>query len=189
LGCIKGSTLKMSDQTNSVSNFQLEGQQVTLKFFVDSNITPEYIGWLKKKALMQYSNQRFRSHNMASCLDYLNSFKGTDNLFLAIYHGAEFIGTMTGYVSKNHKTADMGLLIGDKGQGKGLGSDAWATLMKHLFQEGARKVTGGTLRCNVAMIKIMVKSGMKPDGVRVAHELVNGRTEDILYFAKFRTNV
>lgn len=134
---------------------------------------------------MKYSNQRFRSHNIETCKAYLSSFKGTDNLFVAIYLGAEFIGTMTAYVSQTHKTADMGLLIGAANQGKGLGSDAWVTLMKYLFQAGARKVTGGTLRCNSAMIKIMLNSSMKPDGVRVAHELVDGKPEDILCFAKF----
>lgn len=153
--------------------------------FVDSNITSTYLVWLNNPELMKYSNQRFRSHNIETCKNYLQSFNGTDNQFYAIYQGAEFIGTMTAYVSKNHKTADMGLLIGDQSQGKGLGLDSWTTLMRHLFQTGARKVTGGTLRCNAAMIKIMVNSGMKPDGVRVAHELVNGKPEDILHFAKF----
>lgn len=163
----------------------MTGQQVTLKLFVDSNITPTYLDWLNNPELMKYSNQRFRSHNIETCKSYLQSFNGTDNQFYAIYQKAEFIGTMTAYVSKNHKTADMGLLIGVQSQGKGLGLDSWTTLMRYLFQTGARKVTGGTLRCNAAMIKIMVNSGMKPDGVRVAHELVNGKPEDILHFAKF----
>ena len=177
----------MPKQKNSDSNLQLDGQQLTLRPFVDSNITPVYLGWLRNKDLMKYSNQRFRSHSRETCKAYLNSFKGTDNLFLAIYHGATFIGTMTAYVSQIHKTADMGILIGGQSQGKGLGSDAWATLMKYLFQAGARKVTGGSLRCNTAMTKIMANSGMTPDGVRVAHELVNGKPEDILHFAKFST--
>lgn len=177
----------MSNQTSNDPDLRLNGQQVTLKPFVDSNITPAYLGWLRNQDLMKYSNQRFRSHSIETCKNYLASFKGTDNLFFAIYHGAEFIGTMTAYISKNHKTADMGILIGEQSQGKGLGSDAWATLMAYLFQTGARKVTGGTLRCNTAMIKIMLNSGMIPDGVRVAHELVNGKPEDILHFAKFST--
>lgn len=177
----------MFKQANEAANLQIAGQQVTLRKFIEGNITTAYLGWLRDQELMKYSNQRFRSHSMETCIDYLNSFKSTDNLFFAIYHGAEYIGTITAYVSKNHKTADMGLLIGGQRQGMGLGSDAWATLMRHLFQLGARKVTGGTLRCNAAMIKIMVNTGMNPDGVRVAHELVNGKPEDILYFAKFNT--
>jgi [ribosomal protein S5]-alanine N-acetyltransferase len=175
----------MDKQANEVTNFQILGQQVTLRHFAVENITSTYLDWLRDKELMKYSNQRFRNHSLGSCKDYLNSFEGSDNLFLAIYHGAENIGTMTAYVSKVHQTADMGLLIGRQGQGKGFGLDAWVTLMGYLFQDGARKVTGGTLTCNSPMTKIMVNSGMIPDGVRVAHELVNGKPEDILYFAKF----
>jgi RimJ/RimL family protein N-acetyltransferase len=175
----------MSNGAISNSGFPLVGQKVILRPFVDSNITPEYLDWLRNKELMKFSNQRFRVHTIETCQAYLNSFKGTDNLFLAIYQGAEYIGTMTAYVSQVHNTADMGLLIGAASQGKGLGADAWATLMRYLFQAGARKVTGGALRCNSAMIKIMLNSGMSPDGVRVAQELVDGKPEDILYFAKF----
>ncbi len=177
----------MFDRHGDKMNFPLVGQFVALRPFSDLNITPEYIDWLKNPDLMKFSNQRFRSHNTETCKDYLNSFKGTDYLFLAIYRGAEFIGTMTAYVSQNHKTADMGILIGGQSQGKGLGTDAWVTLMRYLFRAGKRKVSAGALRCNSAMIKIMLSSGMNPDGVRIAHELVNGKPEDILHFAKFNS--
>lgn len=163
------------------------GRLVTLCYFSDSNITSEYIGWLNDQKVVKFSNQRFRLHNAQTCQSYLNSFKNTDNMFLAIYQDANFVGTMTAYVSTIHKTADMGIMIGDaQSWGKGIGQDAWMTLMRHLFERcGIRKVTGGTLKCNAAMVRIMLKSGMKPDGVRVAHELVDGEPQDVLHFAKF----
>lgn len=169
-----------------VDRLQLEGQLVTIRRFDESNITPAYIGWLSDPDLMRYSNQRFRSHDVDSCRRYLDSFKNTDNLFLSIYCRTEFVGTMTAYVFNAHQTADMGILVGARNQGRGLGSDAWSTLLRHLLKMGARKVTGGALRCNAAMIRIMIKAGMQPDGVRVAHELVDGRPEDVLHYAKFK---
>jgi RimJ/RimL family protein N-acetyltransferase len=48
-----------------------------------------------------------------------------------------------------------------------------------------RKVTGGTLRCNAAMVRIMQACGMQPDGVRAGQELVDGEPQDVLYFARF----
>jgi hypothetical protein len=36
------------------------------------------------------------------------------------------------------------------------------------------------------MVRIMQNCGMKPDGIRVAHELADGEPQDILHFAKFR---
>jgi RimJ/RimL family protein N-acetyltransferase len=171
---------------NKLVNIQISGQKVTLRQFTDSNITNEYLGWLNDRELMKFSNQRFRSHSTLSCNEYLKSFDGTDNLFLAIYHGSEYIGTITAYVTAIHKIADMGLLIGWQSQGRGLGLDAWFTLMRYLFENiGVRKVSGGALKSNAAMIKIMVNSGMRPDGVRLEHEMVEGRPDDIVHFAKF----
>ncbi|TRW97075.1 GNAT family N-acetyltransferase [Candidatus Methylobacter oryzae] len=168
-------------------DLQLAGRLVTLRPFTGADITPVYIGWLSDPELMKFSNQRFRSHSAASCRDYLASFQGSDNLFLAITDDGQLVGTMTAYVSKVHQTADIGLLIGSQSQGKGFGKDAWETLMAYLFRSGIRKVTGGTLRCNKAMVRIMESAGMQPDGVRKGQELVYGKPEDILYFARFNS--
>lgn len=163
----------------------LTGAVVELRSFAPENLTEGYLGWLRDPQLMRFSNQRFRSHNMDSCRAYLASFAGTDNLFIAIYLEGTFIGTMTAYRSAIHATADIGLLIGASAQGKGLGKDAWATLLAHLLATGTRKVTGGTLRINAAMVRIMQGCGMQADGVRVGQELVDGVAHDMLHFAKF----
>jgi len=164
---------------------RLTGSVVELRSFSPENLTESYLGWLRDPQLMRFSNQRFRTHNIDSCRAYLASFAGTDNLFIAIYQESAFIGTMTAYRSAIHSTADIGLLIGASAQGKGLGKDAWATLMAHLLATGTRKVTGGTLCCNEAMVRIMQGCGMQADGVRAGQELVDGVAHDMLHFAKF----
>jgi RimJ/RimL family protein N-acetyltransferase len=163
----------------------LLGEVVELRSFTQEHLTESYLGWLRDPQLMRYSNQRFRTHTMDTCRAYLDSFVGTNNLFMAIHHEDEFVGTITAYRSSEHGTANVGLLIGAGAQGKGLGKDAWATLLAHLLSTGTRKVTGGTLRINVAMVRIMQSCGMKPDGIRVGQELVDGVAHDILHFAKF----
>lgn len=163
----------------------LRGERVDLYSFSKENLTEGYIGWLRDPQLMRFSNQRFREHDMLSCQAYLDSFSGTANLFIAIYHESNFIGTMTAYRSTAHSTADMGLLIGSEWQGKGFGRAAWTALMAYLLAIGTRKVTAGTLRCNAAMLGIMQRCGMQPDGVRIRQELVDGVAHDMLYFAKF----
>ena len=163
----------------------LIGAAVTLRAFTEDNLTEDYLGWLLDPQLMKFSNQRFRSHNMNSCRTFFTTFIGSDNMLIAVYSGGIFVGTMTAYRSVIHGTCDIGLLIGAKAQGKGLGKDAWATLMAHLLATGTRKVTGGTLRCNEAMVRIMKGCGMQSDGERARHELISGIPQDILYFAKF----
>jgi RimJ/RimL family protein N-acetyltransferase len=170
--------------------FPIEGRLVKIDVFRKENITDAYLGWLNDSVIVRYSNQRFHSHTRQTSLAYLESFDGTGNLFLAVYlKGDEkFVGTLSAYISSAHETADIGIMIGDRTcWGSGVGSDAWSAVMSFLLDSAElRKVTGGAVECNKGMVKIMLKAGMKPDGVRVAQELVNGQVQDILHFAKFR---
>ena len=95
---------------------------------------------------------------------------------------------MSVYFSAVHETADIGIIIGDMTcWGAGVGGDAWVTVLSFLLDTvKIRKVTGGALGCNHGMVKIMINAGMQPDGVRVAQELVDYQTQDIVHFAKFR---
>jgi RimJ/RimL family protein N-acetyltransferase len=170
---------------NDIRALNLIGDLVELRSFTQENLTESYLGWLRDPQLMRFSNQRFKTHNIETCRAYFDSFQGTDNLFLAIYHEETFVGTMTAYRSTVHGTVDMGLLIGKGEQGKGFGKDAWVTLLSYLLNTGTRKVTGGAISCNLDMVKIMKSSGMQSDGVRVKQELIEGIAYDILYFSKF----
>ncbi len=168
----------------------IEGTQVVLRPFVESDITPAYLGWLNDPVTTRYSNQRFRSHSRATSLRYLASFEGTQNLFLAVRRRADGspLGTMTAYVAEEHGTADIGILIGERAcWGQGYGLDAWQALMRWLLTErGLRKVTAGTLDCNLPMRRLAEHSGMHEEGARRRQEIVDGREHDILLFARFR---
>lgn len=170
--------------------FPIFGKSVELRLFTERHITKEYINWLNDPEVVKFSNQRFAKHDEYSSLAFLRSFDETANLFLAIHmlNSGAFVGTMTAYFSIPNQTVDLGLMVGDRSSwGKGVGSDAWSALMNRLLNTGAiRKITGGTLRCNVGMLNIMLKTGMKPDGVRYGHALVEGVPQDILYYSKFR---
>jgi RimJ/RimL family protein N-acetyltransferase len=165
------------------------GNKVKLTPFTDADITDVYIGWLNDPVTMRFSNQRFLQHDKQSCQRYLATFAASPNLFFSVSDQltGQVIGTMTAYISPMHGTADMGILIGDRSAwGQGFGLDAWKTLMQHLLSRpNTRKVTAGTLACNAAMLSLVAKSGMEPDGVRKRQELVEGVAQDILYFAKF----
>lgn len=160
--------------------------------FTEADIAADYIGWLNEPEVVRFSNQRHRHHDEESCLAYLRTFSGSDNLFLGIRlaDDGRLIGTMTAYISPHHGTADMGLLVGERSLwGQGLGFEAWCLLMHYLLQtRKLRKITGGALRCNVGMVKIMERSGMHLEAARMQQEIVEGEPQDILYFAKFRSD-
>lgn len=168
----------------------LSGSLVELRPFTKADITPAYLGWLRDPEVVRFSNQRFRTHTTESCTAYLASFEGTANQFFSIQRQSDgrAVGTMTAYLSSAHGTADLGILIGDRGcWGQGLGLDAWQTLMAHLFQQaGLRKITAGTLRPNIGMVRIMERAGMHLEGVRARQEIVDGVPVDALLYASFR---
>lgn len=168
----------------------LPGKQVFLRPFTLADISAEYIAWLNDPRVVRYSNQRFLTHTRESCRRYFESFLSTSNLFLSIRMRADdlAIGTMTAYVSPFHGTADVGIMVGRSSVwGRGIGQDAWETLLSWLFEQAKiRKVTAGTMRSNVAMVRIMERSGMMHEATRAGQELLDGIPQDLLYFAKFR---
>jgi len=163
------------------------GSKIYLTLFEYKDITTEYIGWLNDKEVVKFSNQRFLVHTLESSVNYLQSFEGTSNLFLAIkdLSSKQTIGTMTAYISEQHQTVDIGILLGNRDfWGKGIGFDAWSTLVKWA-NSNYRKVTAGALAINKPMIALMEKSGMEFEGLKKNHEIVNDCPTDVLFYGKF----
>ncbi len=168
----------------------LKGRSVSLHPFQSSDINDDYVSWLNDQKVTKYSNQRFITHTTESCKRYFNTFCDTPNLFISVRRLKDNlrVGTMTAYVSNEHQTADLGIMIGRKTVwGDGLGQDAWDTLIDWFLEKTeVRKITAGTMRCNSAMIKLMERSGMNLECVRPKQELLNGTPQDICYFSKYR---
>ena len=95
---------------------RLEGRKVALRPFTASDVTDAYVGWLNDPEVTRFSNQRFRTHDRASCEEYFRSFSGTENLFVSIraVEGDLAIGTMTAYRVPHHGTCDVGIMIGER---------------------------------------------------------------------------
>ena len=172
---------------------ELSTTRLRLRPFLATDVTPAYLAFLQDPIVTRFSNQRFRKHTIASCQAYQQSFQANDNSFLLIEHRQDSaaIGTMTIYRTPQHGTADIGLMLGNRHYWqKGLGLEAWLAVLEQLLQEqGIRKVTGGTARPNIAMVRIMEESGMTLEAVRQRHELIEGVAVDLLYYARFSTQL
>ena len=138
----------------------LETERLKLINFTDEMISNEYLSWLNDKSLMKFSEQRHKTHDFDSSLKYLNSFKGSDNLFLGIFTKKNniFIGTITAYLDKHNSVVDFGILIGSsKAKSKGYGLEAWKALTEFYLKFPVRKITAGTMASNKGMIAICEK--------------------------------
>ena len=176
----------MGEIKQHVNFSTLIGKYCILKKFTCTDITPRYLSWLNNKELMKYSEQKHHSHNEETARNYLDSFHGTNNLFLKIISkkDSEFVGTFTIYYDVTHDIADLGILIGSKNAERtGIGTDAWKTSVNWLDNKlNVRKITAGTMRSNHPMIGILNKSKFVLEATRKAQVLLNGRPEDILYY-------
>ena len=167
----------------------LESERLRLVPFTAAHIQVDYIAWLNDPQIVQFSNQRFTRHSELTCRNYLASFDSSANRFFAIEDKSthQLIGTLTMYISPFHRTADIGILIGNANQwGKGYGHEAFSLAVDSLLCiTNFRKVTAATMSCNKGMIKIMEKCCMKLEATQKAQELLDEKPMDILYFAKF----
>jgi RimJ/RimL family protein N-acetyltransferase len=168
----------------------LSGAKVRLCRFGEADITAEYLSWLQDPDVVRFSNQRFRRHDEQSSRNYLASFADSGDLFLSVRNleNGHAIGTMTAFVSMPHKTADMGILIGDRGVwARGMGRDAWTLLLEWLLQHARiRKVTAGCAAGNVGMVRLMEHAGMHHEATLRQQEIIDGRPHDLVYYARFR---
>jgi len=167
----------------------IESKRLTLVPLTEERITPKYVAWLNDKELMQYSEQRHKSHSMVSCLTYLHSFKQTPNLFYAIVaHDVDLghVGNIIVYRDLPNAVAELSILIGEKcAHGQGFGLEAWQCMIDYLFADGVRKITAGTMSKNIAMLRIFEKSGMHIEGRRQQQLLCHGELVDYVLSAIF----
>lgn len=166
----------------------IRSERLKIVSFTEEHLTARYVGWLNDPEVVRYSEQRFKTHTIESCRAYLESFGGTDSLFLAVIADSDelgHIGNMTAYVDR-HGVVDVGILIGERAVwGHGYGTDAFTSVCRALIEGGARKVTAGTLSANKAMRALMERTGMVPDGRRVRHCLLDGEEVDVVHAALF----
>lgn len=158
--------------------------------FVHRYLSRRYIGWLNDQDVTRFSGQRHRKHTVESCRDYAESFENTPNYFWAILEmDCDFfhIGNINAYVDPANGIADIGIIIGEKtAWGKGYAAEAFETLFEFFIEkQGLAKITAGTVRPNVQMLKVMQKVGMVEDGIRRCHHVVEGVRVDVIHMAMF----
>ena len=171
-------------------SLQIETERLLIQPFTEAFLTPRYLGWLNDRDLVRYSEQRHREHTLESCRAYMESFEGTPHYFWALLlkKNGRHIGNLNAYVDPHNGVTDMGILIGaPEAAGQGLGKEAWAGAADYLFYEvGIRKLSAGCLSCNRAMMRLAQSVGMREDGRRQRHYLVDGEETDIVYWSVFQ---
>lgn len=149
------------------------------------------VDWLNNPKVVQFSEQRHRPHTLASCQRYVNSFQAGSQIW-AIHLVADnrHIGNITAVLDRPNNVSELGILIGDvKMWGNGYATEAWLAATEwSLDKDGGnvRKLSGGCMKTNEAMLKVLRKTGFTFECERPAHFLFGSSPIACIYFARFQ---
>lgn len=156
--------------------------------FARRHLTERYVGWLNDPEVVRYSENRHRQHTLAGCEAYVSGFRQGPGLLWAVeVDDLGHVGNVSASVDRANRIADIGILLGEPAsRGRGLGLSVWTAVMDHLAARGdIAKITGGCMAANLAMVRIMQRAGMQPDGRRPRHYLLDGQRVDLVYHATY----
>lgn len=164
----------------------LDDGTVRLEPFSDRHMTPRYLGWLNDPEITRCSEQRHFTHDLDSCATYRENLKSPHKFWAIIAPPFGHVGNVTATVDKWNRTADLAILVGQRG--RGIGTRVWKMALDWLLgQGGMLKVTAGAMSENRPMLVLMRKSGMIEEGRQKGRFLLDGAPVDCVLTAKGTT--
>jgi RimJ/RimL family protein N-acetyltransferase len=99
--------------------------------------------------------------------------------------GGEVVGDLAlNWVSKSHKTAEIGFVFDPASQGRGYATEAARAFLACAFDDfGFHRVIGRTEARNVASARVLEKLGMRREALLVENEWVKGEWQSELVYA------
>lgn len=167
----------------------IKGEQIQLVPFFEEDVSSQYLGWLSDKEINQFLEVRFIDYSEELAKEYVKSCNSSTNIyFLRILTDKNiFIGTCTIFFDNNHRTAELGLMIGERSfHGKGIGSQVVSLLTKFCCSKlNTRKVTAGVYASNLGSLKAFIKSGFSIESFLVSQAILDGKVEDVYRLSYF----
>ena len=107
---------------------------------------------------------------------------------LGIYFKDKHIGNIKAEINPFHKTASIGILIGESDfHGQGIGYTAISLLSGYLFYTlKLHKINAGLYKSNIASFKAFEKAGFETEYTKKQHVINDGGVrEDVLVMVKY----
>ena len=150
------------------------------------HVTDAYVSWLNDPEVNRYLESRFMTHTADSTRAYVAAtLASADYLFLGIRSTAldRHVGNIKiGPLSRQHRTGEVGIIIGDKGAwGRGIATAAIRAMSDVARRElKLRKVTAGCYASNAGSQRAFEKAGYVVEGIRPQQFLLDGKPEDLV---------
>ena len=159
-----------------------------LRPYYAGSVTDQHVKWLNDPEVVQFSEQRHRTHTLISVIDYVNDMASSKDAILWGIYAPKLIGTISAHIDSPNRIANLGIMIGDKKfWRKGYGREAWQRVCEYLFTErDIRKIEAGCHYENRAMRTLALKTGMELEAVIHDHFIVSGAPQHLLLYGKIR---
>ena len=174
---------------------ELRTRRLILSPYTPVLVQQKHVDWLNDKELMQFSENRRFKHTQKTQLNYVG-LESPDRLLWLIrcksaYHGSGSIdiGTLSAYLNRENKNANMGILIGRREyHGQGLAAEAWTAVMDWMFKEGLHKVECGCREDNQPMRRLAITTGMKLEAEIPGHFKVGNKYVGLCVYGRFKAD-
>lgn len=135
-----------------------------------SDVTSRYVDWLNDPAVNEFLETRFSVQDIASCMDYVERTNADPSShFFGVFlkdEGRHIGNAKLGFINPWHKTGELSLLIGDKGEwGKGYGTEIVRALTAYGFEELAlERIEAGCYEANLGSLQAFLRAGYTVEG-------------------------
>jgi [ribosomal protein S5]-alanine N-acetyltransferase len=150
------------------------------------HVGEHYLSWMNDPQVQRFLESRFARHDGESIRTFVSTCLADPKvLFLGIASGTDgrHVGNIKlGPIDRNHLTADIGLMIGDRSaHGRGIAT-ASIRIMVRIAREKLRlaKLTAGAYASNLGSIRAFQKAGFSIEGRRIAQFASGTGREDLV---------
>ena len=165
---------------------KIQGERLHLRALGAEDVTQRYLDWMRDPQVNRYMESRFATHTLESLHSFVTAMnESPDNYLFGMFlePQGEHIGNIKiGSISRHHRHADVGLIVGAKtAWGKGYATEAIRLVTRHAFDQlGLNKLYAGMYAENAGSARAFLKAGYREIGVLKNHVLCDGRYVDSL---------
>jgi ribosomal-protein-alanine N-acetyltransferase len=166
----------------------LRSARLILVPYSSTLVTQEHVDWLYDADLMQYSENRHRTHTVRTQESFTGGHYGGlhPGLWLIRCNGKD-IGSISAHVDSDNNHANLGILLGSREhQGQGFAAEAWCAVIDWLFESGVHKVECGTREDNHRMRRLAVTTGFTQEAEVPGHFKVGDTYKDLILYGRFK---
>jgi len=162
----------------------VHGRRLDLRPLSPDDVTEAYVRWLNDPETVRFTEARHATHTLESVRAYVAACAAREgDHLLGIFElaGCRHVGNIKiGPVNPRHKSASMGLIIGEKARwGRGYATEAIALAARYAFTAlGLHKLTAGVIEGNEGSLRAFEKNGFLREGVRRRQNFCEGRYRD-----------